>query len=46
MGIFEVPREDKDPAYIADQSSGISYWTISTLIVLVVHLKDNLKHYS
>ena len=46
MWIFEVLREDKDPAYIADQSSGISYWTTSTLIVPLVHLKDNLKHYS
>ena len=46
MWIFEVLREDKDPAYIAVQSSGKSYWTTSTLIVLLVHLKDNLKHYS
>ena len=46
MWIFEVLREDKDPVYIAVQSSGISYWTTSTLIVLLVHLNDNLKHYS
>ena len=46
MWNFEILREDKDPAYIAVQSSGISYWTTSTLIVILVHLKDNLKHYS
>ena len=46
MWIFEVLREDNDPAYIAVQSSEIWYSTTSTLIVLLVHLKDNLKHYS
>ena len=46
MWIFEVLREDRDPAYIAVQSSGISYWTTLTLIVLLVHLKDKLNHYS
>ena len=46
MWIFEVLGEDRDPAYIAVQSSGISYWTTLTLIVLLVHIKDNLKHYS
>ena len=33
MRIFEVLREDKNPAYIAVQSSRISYWITSTLIL-------------
>ena len=46
MWIFEVLCKDKDLTYIEVQSSGISYWTTLTLIVLLVHLKDNLKLYS
>ena len=39
-------RGQRSCIYIAVQLSGISYWTTLTLIVLLVHLKDNLKHYS